>query len=137
MATLALILTAEESRVVRQNEPTFSNNQGIDLPARLETHRAAVEAALTATEGVADTAAADLADIPSGLATVLNATTSITVTAATLGGSFGGSPVALTFAEAPTAATLLFATWSGNDLVINVDQDNTANVDVYFVVDGR
>ena len=84
-----------------------------------------------------DANAAALAGLVSGTATVLNGQTSVTVTAATLGGTFGGSPVQLTWAEQPTAATDLSAGWSTDDLVITIDTDNTADVDVYYFVDGR
>ena len=117
------VLTAEEARVVRDNEPTFSDRQGIDLPAKLN--------------GLKEELAAEFNNIVTGTATVLNTTTSITVTEATLGAAFGGSPVQLTFAESPTAATLAFATWSGDDLVVNIDQNNTADIDLFYSVDGR
>lgn len=124
MSIATEILTDEQARRVRDNEPTLSDRPpGVDLPTLLNDWASSVSG--------------EVADFVSGTATVLDGNTSVTVTAATLGGTYGGSPVQLTWAEQPTAATDVSASWSGDDLVITIDADNTADVDVYFLVDGR
>lgn len=84
---------------------------------------------------VASSDPAEGSKTPSGTATILNGTTSIA--AGTFAG-LDGSPVQLTFAEAPTAAAKLWYVWDGSDqLTIHIDADNTADIAVAYAVDGR
>src|SRR5688572_29010837 len=57
-------------------------------------------------------------NITGATATVLSGQTSITVTAATLGGSFGGSPVVATMNEQDADEFVIHARWSTHDLII-------------------
>ena len=44
----------------------------------------------------------------------------------------------VSFAEAPTAATKIWTAKDGSgDLVIHIDQDNTANLKVNYIIDLR
>ena len=75
----------------------------------------------------------------SGLAAILIATDDITITAATLGGAYGGSPVFVAINEATEDATLLYLrySWTGDDLVIAGNANCTAEVAVSFLIDAR
>jgi hypothetical protein len=72
----------------------------------------------------------------SDTAVVLNTTDAITVADARLAG-LGGSPAVATLAEADGAITVLHVGWSGDDLVITLSANATADRDVFWIVDGR
>ena len=116
------LLSDEEVRIVRDTEPTFSNRpNGIDLPAKLNAF--------------ADEVAAEVGAVQSGTATVLNGATTAVVA---LGTEFNGALAVVSFAEAPTAAAKIWAgPVAGGNLTINIDVDNTADLDVHYIVDGR
>ena len=138
MAITSPVLTDAEVARVRDAEPTLSNRPpGVDLAAKINTLAAEAKADTEANAAAGSDNTADLAAMVSGTATILNGNTSVTVTAATLGGTFGGSPVQLTWAESPGTGGVLYATWSTDDLVINCAADPGADTDVYFSVDGR
>ena len=134
------VLTTEQARRIRDNHRVLTNRPpGVDLPAVLETFKDNVQAEIDAAEvayAAADAViAAELAKVVSGTATILDTTTSIAVT---LGAAFDGKLAVVSFAEAPTAATLIFAVpVASGDLTISIDQDNTADLDVHYIVDGR
>jgi hypothetical protein len=68
----------------------------------------------------------------SGLATVPNGTATVTILAATLGGSYGGRPVVSTINAG--AVGILSAVWSGNDLVLTTTANVTADrIASYFI----
>lgn len=98
-----------------------------DQPGK-QSARTAINAGLGAVNGLI-----------TGTATIGTGVDTVTVTAATLGGAFGGSPVQLTINEAAEDATLfrLRYTWSTDDLVIDGNANATADVDVSFSVDTR
>jgi hypothetical protein len=128
MTIPAAILSAEQARAVRDNDPTFGDRQGIDLPRLLNDFAAAVKTDVEAST-------TDLADILSGTATILNATTSIAVV---VGAAYNGKRAVVSFAEAPVAAAKIWAApVSGGNLTIAIDVNNTADVDVHYVLDGR
>jgi len=99
------VLSTTERQLVHANEPTFTDRgPGIDLPAKL-----------------------DKAAGVGGMATVLTGQTSVTVTAAALGGSYGGKPVQLTPMANLVDATW-WASWSGDDLVISIGTAEAGDV---------
>jgi hypothetical protein len=112
----AALFTAAEASRIRDNEPTFSNRpNGVDIVAKME---------------------ADRALLISGTATVLNAATTVVVA---VGDQFDGAVVLCSFAEAPTAAGVdncWGAVASGN-LTLNIPVDNTADLDINWMIDGR
>lgn len=122
MSISTAILTAEQARVVRDNEPTLSDRpQGVDLPLLLNTFAAEVSAQ------------DDL--IASGVGTILNGATTVVIA---VGAQFDGEYAIVGFAEAPVAAVLTWAgVVAGGNLTINVNADNTADVDVSYIIDGR
>ena len=75
----------------------------------------------------------------SGAAIIALGNAAITITAATLGGSYGGKPVFVAINEATEDTTLfrLRYSWTGNDLVISGNANATAAVDVTFLIDAR
>lgn len=118
LSSSSQVFTDAEAARVRDNEPTFSQRpNGVDLPAKMQA--------------ILD----EMLKVQTGAATVLNATTSIVVA---VGAEFDGKLAVVSFAEAPTAATLI---WAGpvaaGNLTINIDVDNTADLDVHYVLDGR
>lgn len=76
----------------------------------------------------------EVASMISGTATVANGDTTVTVD---VGAAYDGKPVLLTFGEAPTAATIVSGSVAAGTLTITIDQDNTADLDVHYMVDGR
>jgi hypothetical protein len=73
--------------------------------------------------------------IISGTAEVANAQSTVTVTAATLGGNFGGMPVVASMMENDgTAVTLESAAWSGHDLVITLTGATAAARTIGFLI---
>lgn len=69
----------------------------------------------------------------------INAGASVTISAATLGGSYGDSPAFATLMTSGdgTASRVETAVWSGNDLVITLDAASTGTVTVSYFVDAR
>ncbi len=128
MTIPAAILDAEQLRVLNSNEPTLGKNQGINLGTLLNDWAAIVKA-----EAEAATSALSL--IVSGQDTILNSATTVVVT---VGTQFDGKFAVVSFGEAPTAAVdISSAPVSGGDLTITIDQDNTANLLVNYIIDGR
>lgn len=82
----------------------------------------------------ATAALADLGKILSGKLTVLNGATSATLT---VGAAFNGKPVLVSFAEAPTAASMCYGVVAAGDLTVNINVDNTADLDLNYIIDGR
>lgn len=108
------IFTDEQKRVINANDPTLSVvKPGIGLADVLEAHDA---------------------KFVSGTVTVLDTATTAT---ATVGAAFNGKPVLVTFGEAPTAATIVSAAVAAGTLTVTIDQDNTADLDVHYFIDGR
>lgn len=62
-----------------------------------------------------------------GTATITNGTAAVTVTAATLGGSFGGSPAFAQFLADDGVLVINAVAWSTNDLVISSTGNTTAD----------
>jgi hypothetical protein len=115
------LLSAEEARLVRDTEPSFSNRQGIDLPSKLNDFAAEV--------------AAEVGDIQSGSGTVLNGATTAVIA---VGTEFNGAIAVVSFAEAPVAASKIWAgPVAGGNLTVAIDVDNTADVDFHYILDGR
>lgn len=78
---------------------------------------------------------ADLADIIDGTATILSGGTSIVVA---VGAGFNGKFPVVSFAEAPVAAAIVWAgPVAGGNLTININVNNTADLDVHYIIDGR
>lgn len=70
-----------------------------------------------------------------GIATVLTGQTSVTVSAATLGGSYGGKPVVATLNEQDGTKAVANARWSTNDLIIELTAATVgADRDVSYIV---
>ena len=111
----------EQARQIRDNMPVLGDRPpGVDLPTLLNALEVRV-----ATEEL----------IQSGTATIANGDTTIAVA---VGVALNGKLAVVSFAEAPTAATLIFAApVAGGNLTITIDQDNTTTLDVHFVLDGR
>jgi hypothetical protein len=121
MSIPSSILSDEEARTIRDNEPTFSNRQGVDLPEKLNSFAASV--------------AAEVGGIQSGTATVLNGATTAVIA---VGAEFDGSLAVVSFAEAPTAASTVWAgPVAGGNLTVAIDVDNTADLDVHYLLDAR
>lgn len=117
------VFTEEQRRMIRDYHPSLGDRPpGIDLAQLLEDAFAARDA--------------EVAAIVSGEATILNGNTSVVVA---LGSAFANKKAVVSFAEAPTAAALI---WAGpadgaGDLTIEIDVDNTADIVVHYVADGR
>lgn len=62
-----------------------------------------------------------------GTATVLSGAQTVTITAATLGGTFGNSPAWAALAETDGAIAITSVTWSADDLVVKTTANVTAN----------
>lgn len=108
------IFTDEQKRVLDQNSPVLAAiKPGIDLANTLEAHDA---------------------KMVSGTATVADGDTTVVVA---VGAAFNAKPVIVSFAEAPTAATVVSAAIATGSLTITIDQDNTADLDVNYFIDGR
>lgn len=121
MTIPASILSEEQARVIRDNEPTFSNRQGVDLPTLLNDFAAAVKA--------------EAEKITSGEAVVLDTTDNVVVA---VGAEFDGLPAVATLAEADGAIHVLHAVWDGSgNLTITTSAVVTADRTVYYIVDGR
>lgn len=71
-----------------------------------------------------------------GTGTVLSGQTSLTITSATLGGSYGGKPVVATLNEVATNSVYVrSAAWSTNDLVVTLSADpGASNADFTYVI---
>tara|TARA_Y100000034_G_scaffold136543_1_gene213730 strand:- start:8590 stop:8979 length:390 start_codon:yes stop_codon:yes gene_type:complete len=126
------LFTDEEARMIRDNMPVMGDRPpGVDIVEKIE----GVSTAGGAAQAAADVAQADVDAIVSGVGTILNGTTSIAVT---VGAAFNGKRAVVSMAEAPTAAALVWAgVVAGGDLTLNCDVDNTASLDVNYVLDGR
>lgn len=74
--------------------------------------------------------------IVSGTGTVLSGQTALTITAATLGGSYGGSPVVATINENATNSVYVrSAAWSTDDLVVTLSGDpGASNADFTYMI---
>lgn len=71
----------------------------------------------------------------SGLLVIPNGDTDVVQA---LGSAFDGKIAVVSFGEAPTAASKIWAgPVTGGNLTIHIDVDNTADLDVYYIVDGR
>lgn len=111
------VLTEQEKRFIRDYLPSLSNRpEAFDLAAKL------------------DAMIADMSAIISGTATVADGATTVAVT---VGAAYNGKPVVVSFAEAPTAAAIVSAAVATGDLTITIDADNTADLDVFYLIDGR
>lgn len=110
----AVTLTAHEKRQLRDYLPSLSNRDpGADLVTILE----------------------NLGKIITGQATVLDGNTSVAVTVPE---GYEGNPVIVCFAEGPTAADLdVWGAVSGTTLTITTSADNTADLLVNYLIDGR
>lgn len=92
-----------------------------------QSARAAINAGLTGLNGLI-----------SGTTQIALGQAAKTVTAATLGGNYGGKPVLVTLNTVDaTLTSVLTAVWSGNDLVITGNAAATAAVTVSFLIDNR
>jgi len=69
-----------------------------------------------------------------GTATVANGAATATIAAATLGGSYGGSPAFATLMEADGTLVIRHAVWSTNDLVITLSGNATDDRTVSYMV---
>lgn len=113
------------------------------LSALTTADKSSIVAALNEVDANADSAASAASaaqgavdNIVFGQATILNGQTSITVAVA--GGFANEDNAVVSFAEAPTAATKIWTAKDGSgDLVIHIDQNNTANLKVNYVIDRR
>ena len=76
--------------------------------------------------------------IKSGVGVIAIGAKTVTIAAATIGGSFGGKPASamLTFVDGTLTGTLT-AAWSGHDLVITGNANATAETAISWTVDGR
>lgn len=127
--TIANVFTTEQTRRINDYHRVLTDRPpGIDLAGLMETFKDNVQAEIDADE-------AELAKVVFGTATILNGQTSIAVT---LGAAFNGKLAVVSFAEASTAALRVFAgPVAAGDLTIAINQDNTADLDVHYAVDGR
>lgn len=106
-------LTDNERRQLETYAPYLSPNPpGADLASLLEK----------------------LGNILTGTATVLDGNTSVVVA---VGAEYDGLPVVCTFGEEPTAAAIVSATVASGNLTITIDADNTADLLVHYMIDGR
>lgn len=123
MSIRTAILTDEEARVVRDNEPTFSDRQGVDLPAKLNEFAAEV--------------AAEVGGLISGVGTVPNGTAQVIIADPALAG-LDGSPCWAVLAEPDGTLAVGSCQWNGDDTFdINTTGNVTADRDVFWFVDGR
>lgn len=108
-------LTDNQRRQLDTYDPALSKNPpGADLVSLLE----------------------NLGKIITGSATVLSGNTTVVV--AGVGDDFNGAPVIVQFAEAPTAADLdIWGAVANGDLTITISANNTADLDVFYLIDGR
>lgn len=135
MAVPTTILTAEESRVVRDSDPVLSDRPpGVDLPGKLNAFAESVSSEVAA---VSDTANATNAGLVSGIETVLNGQSSVTVTAPLGVGNGGGVPVFACLNEADGTIVVRSAAWSTDDIVITLSGAVSADRDVAWFVDAR
>ena len=97
---------------------------------------AAESAQADATQALADAATANtaLGNLLSGTLTVLNGQTTITQL---VGAAFNGKPVLVSPAASPTAAAWWRGAVAGGALTLTIDADNTADLPLYFLIDGR
>lgn len=130
MTIPATILSDEQLRVLRDNEPTLSDRQGIDLGKLLNDWAALVKADVEAAQADADA-------IVSGTGVILSGNPSLTITAATLGGSYGGKPVVVTLNETDGTLYVLSAVWSTNDLVVTLSGNATDDRTFSYMIDAR
>jgi hypothetical protein len=72
--------------------------------------------------------------VVSGIGEVPFGTSTVTIAAATLGGSFGGKPAGACLIEADGTIHVVNVVWSTNDLVINTSANVTAARDVAYWV---
>ena len=122
MAITDPLLSDEELRTLRDNEPTLSDRQGIDLGAKLNAKFAEF--------------ASEFAARPSGEATVLNTTDNVVVSDPSLA-NLDGSPVVAVLGEADGAIHVLSVAWDGSDnLTITLSAAVTADRTVYWSVNG-
>ncbi len=114
-----LNLTEQEKRAISRYFPNLggrSGGNGIDLPARLQELIDAQNSVI------------------SGVVTVADGATTGT---AAVGAAYDGKAVLVSFGEAPTAATWAFGSVSGGTLTVTLDQDNTADLAINYLIDGR
>lgn len=111
-------LTAHEARQLDDYLPSLSNRTpGMDLAAKL------------------DAIINEINNIVTGTATVLDGNTTVVVA---VGAEYNGKPVLVSFAEAPTAADLdVRGAVAAGNLTITITADNTADIDVNYLIDGR
>ena len=97
---------------------------------------AAGDAQADATQALADadTANTALGKILSGKLTVSSGQTTIT---SSVGAAYNGKPVLVSFAEAPTAAAKCWGVVAADTLTLTIDVDNTADLDLTYLIDGR
>lgn len=69
-----------------------------------------------------------------GKGTVLSGQSALTIAAATIGGNFGGAPVIACMNEDDTTVGIVNATWSTNDLVVNLNGNATADRDFTYMI---
>lgn len=130
MTIPSTMLTDEEKRVIRDNAPTLSDRQGVDLPTKLDEFAESVKTEVEAND-------TELAGLVSGKAEIESGNDAITVSAATLGGSYGGSPVVAQLMESDGSLYVLSAAWSTDDLVITISGNATGDRTVGFFIDAR
>lgn len=109
------VFTAEQARVIRDNDPILSDRKpGVDLVAIIETRDA---------------------QIASGTAVVLSGTDNVVVA---VGSDFDGKPAVATLAEADGAVAVKTAVWNGSgSLTITLSAVTTGDRTVAWIVDGR
>lgn len=96
---------------------------------------ATAQAAADAAQADADDAQLDHTKILSGMLIIPNASTSVVQA---VGVGYNGKIAVVSFGEAPVAAVKIWAGLvAGGNLTINIDQDNTADLDVFYILDGR
>jgi hypothetical protein len=98
--------------------------------------KSTIVAALNEVDAAAAAAQADVDLVTSGWVTILNGQTSVVQA---VGAGFNAKPVQLTFGEQPTAAGVkwLSGVVAGGNLTVSINVDNTANLLVYYTIDGR
>ncbi len=112
-------------------DPTASGLAAVDAQAAIDENNTIAD------QAVADALAAQdsVNAITSGTDTVLNGATSVVVA---VGAAFNGKLAVVGFGALPVAAGLV---WAGpvaaGNLTINIDVDNTADMVVNYIVDGR
>ncbi len=103
-----------------------------NITSTVATITTAVIGGTTVTASAAEINLVDgLTLIEAGELVIANGATSNT---ATISGLLPSAYVVATFGEAPTSATKIWAVPSTDSLKIDIDQDNTSDLDVYYIV---